>query len=266
MLTTIENYFLTHGMKIIYAIIFVLIGFIIAQSLKSLLSRAMKKSKWDKTVIVFVVKLIYGFVLLISIITALSQLGVPTTSMIAVLTAVAFAITYSLRNSLSHFAAGIILVSLRPVKVGDYIISGNIGGTVEAISLFYTTLRTPENQSILLPNGNVINNNITNYCSEDNRRTDIIVGVGYESDLDQVKSLLTDLLTRDKRVLTSPEPIVAVNELADSSVNMILRYWTKRAEFMTVKWALTENIKKTLDAHQINIPYPQRDVHLRKEG
>ena len=195
-------------------------------------------------------------------IAAINQLGIETTSIIAVLGAAGLAIGLALQGSLSNFAAGILIVIYRPYKVGDYIEAGSYAGTVKDIQIFSTVLKTPDNKIVVVPNGSIMNGSIVNYSDQDTSRIDLIVSCGYEDDIDKVRSVLEDILKKEKRVLKDPKPQIAVTELADSSVNFIFRPWVKRTDYLPVYYSLLEEVKKRFDKEGISIPYPQSDVHI----
>jgi small conductance mechanosensitive channel len=196
-------------------------------------------------------------------IAAINQLGIETTSIIAVLGAAGLAIGLALQGSLSNFAAGILIVIYRPYKVGDYIEAGNHAGTVKDIQIFSTVLKTPDNKIVVVPNGSIMNGSIVNYSDQDTRRVDLIISCSYEDDIDKVRSVLEDILKKEKRILKDPKPQIAVAELADSSVNFIFRPWVKRTDYLPVYYSLLEEVKKRFDKEGISIPYPQSDVHIR---
>jgi small conductance mechanosensitive channel len=206
--------------------------------------------------------LIYIALLTFVIIAAIGQLGIQTASFIAVFGAAGLAIGLALQGSLANFAAGFLLVILRPFRVGDFIEAAGVSGTVDAIEIFNTTLKTPDNRLIIIPNAKLSGDNIINYSAMDTRRVDMTVGVGYDADLSVVKTVLNDIISKDERVLSDPEPQIAVAELADSSVNFVVRIWVKTDDYWGVKFDTTETIKVRFDAEGIGIPFPQCDVHL----
>jgi len=195
-------------------------------------------------------------------IAAINQLGIETTSIIAMLGAAGLAIGLALQGSLANFAAGILIVTFRPYKVGDYIQAGSASGTVLDIQIFSTVLKTPDNKMIVIPNGSVMDGSITNYSEQPTRRVDIVASCGYEDDIDKVKQLLTDIINQDDRILDEPEPIVALSELADNSINFVVRPWVNSSDYFPVYYSLLEQIKKRFDKEGISIPYPQRDIHI----
>jgi small conductance mechanosensitive channel len=206
--------------------------------------------------------------LIFVIIAALAQVGIQTTSLIAVLGAASLAIGLALQGSLANFAAGVLLIIFRPFKVGDYVECAGTAGAVDEMQIFTTQLKSPDNKKIIIPNAKLLGDVITNYSAQETRRVDLVIGVSYSDDLQKVEKVLTDILSQDERVLKDPAPTIAVLELADSSVNFAVRPWVKTGDYWNVYFALTKNIKMRLDAEGIAIPFPQRDVHLyqQKEG
>ncbi len=196
------------------------------------------------------------------VLAALSQVGIQTTSFIAIIGAAGLAIGLALQGSLANFAAGFLLIIFRPFKVGDFIEAGGVSGSVESIQIFTTTLTTPDNKTVIVPNSNIYSGNITNYSAKETRRVDLVVGVSYDADLSQVKAILNEIAANDERVMSDPEPVIAVSELADNSVNLVMRMWTKTADYWGVYFDATETVKVRLDEAGVGIPYPQRDVHL----
>lgn len=251
-----------YGLKIIAAILIFIIGRWVAKGLKKLVARAMERAKVDETLVSFVGNLTYVALLAFVVIAAINQLGVQTTSFIAILGAAGLAIGLALQGSLANFAAGVLMIIFRPFRVNDYIEGGGTAGIVEEIQIFTTKLRTPDNKSIIIPNAKITGDNIVNYSAKDTRRMDMIVGVSYDDDYDQVKQVLEDILAQDRRILEEPPPKIGILEFADNSVNFACRPWVKTAEYWDVYFDLTEAIKKRFDEENITIPYPQRDVHL----
>jgi small conductance mechanosensitive channel len=251
-----------YGLKIIAAAVIFIVGRWVAKGLKRLIVRALTKGKVDQTLVSFLGHLTYFTLLAFVIIAALNQLGIQTTSFIAILGAAGLAVGLALQGSLANFAAGILMIIFRPFRVGDYVEGGGTAGIVEEIQIFTTKLRTPDNKSIIIPNSKITGDNIVNYSAKDSRRMDMIVGVSYDDDYDQVKEVLQDILAKDGRILEEPPPTIGIVEFGDNSVNFAFRPWVKTAEYWDVYFALTEAIKKRFDEEGITIPYPQRDVHL----
>jgi len=222
----------------------------------------MEKKGVEHTLVSFVVHLTYIALLVFVVLAALGQLGIQTTSFIAVIGAAGLAIGLALQGSLSNFAAGFLMMIFRPFKVGDFIEGAGVSGTVEAIQIFTTQLKSPDNKTVIVPNASLTAGNITNYSTKATRRVDIVMGIGYEDDIDKAKKIMADVLAKDGRILKDPAPTIAVVELADSSVNFVVRPWVKAEDYWNVYFDTTENIKKSFDAEGITIPFPQRDVHV----
>jgi small conductance mechanosensitive channel len=224
--------------------------------------RVMERSKVEPIIIGFVSSIAYIALLAFVVIAALGQLGIQTTSFIAILGAAGLAIGLALQGSLANFAAGFLMIIFRPFRVGNFIEGAGVAGIVEEIQIFTTILKTPDNKIIIVPNAKLAGDNITNYSAMETRRVDMTVGVAYDADLAHVKNVLNDIISRDERILAEPASQVVVAELADSSVNFVVRVWTKSADFWAVKCDMTETIKNRFDAEGIGIPFPQRDIHI----
>jgi len=216
----------------------------------------------DPTIGRFVTNIAYVALLVFVVMAALGQLGIQTTSFIAVIGAAGLAIGLALQGSLSNFAAGFMLVAFRPFKVGDFVEGGGVSGTVEEIQIFSTRLKTPDNKLVIVPNSKIFDDAIINYSAHATRRVDMVVGVSYDADLAHVKRVLQELVAAEARILSEPSYQIAVAELADNSVNCVVRVWTGKDDYWGVKFDLTERIKTRFDEEGIGIPYPQRDVHL----
>ena len=251
------------GISLLMAQAIHIVGRQLVKLILRLITVALEKSKVEDTVRIFVTNLLNTLLMILVFIAAINQLGIETTSIIAVLGAAGLAIGLALQGSLSNFAAGILIVIYRPYKVGDYIEAGNHAGTVKDIQIFSTVLKTPDNKIVVVPNGSIMNGSIVNYSDQDTRRVDLIISCSYEDDIDKVRSVLEDILKKEKRILKDPKPQIAVAELADSSVNFIFRPWVKRTDYLPVYYSLLEEVKKRFDKEGISIPYPQSDVHIR---
>lgn len=253
------------GLKLLTALIVVIIGKQLVKILLKVIKVALEKANTEETVRIFIANLLNTVFTVIIFVAAINQLGVETTSIIALLGAAGLAIGLALQGSLANFAAGILIVIFRPYKVGDYIEAGTNVGTVKDIQIFSTVLRTPDNKSIVVPNGSIMDGSITNYSEQPTRRIDIIASCSYEDDLDKVKEVLQTILDNEERILTEPKPQIAVSELAESSVNFIVRPWVNSSDYLPVMYSLLENIKKTFDKKGISIPYPQSDIHIHEK-
>ena len=254
------------GISLFIALSILIIGRQVVKILIKVISTALERSNTEDTVRIFVTNLLNTLLMIVVFIAAINQLGIQTTSIIAVLGAAGLAIGLALQGSLSNFAAGILIVIYRPYKVGDYIKADNNLGTVDDIQIFSTVLKTPDNKLVIVPNGSIMNGSIVNFSNQDKRRVDILASCSYEDDIDKVKSVLADILSKDDRILSEPKPRIAVSELADSSVNFIVRPWVKNSDYIDVYYSLLEEIKKRFDQEGISIPYPQSDVHIHNHN
>jgi small conductance mechanosensitive channel len=262
----LQEWITFYGIKVLAAIVIFVVGRWIAKMVKRLIEKIMTKNKIDPTLISFVSNLVYITLLVFVVVAAINQVGVQTTSFIAVIGAAGLAIGFALQGSLANFAAGFLLIIFRPFKVGDYIEGAGVSGIVEEIQVFVTQLKTPDNKTVIIPNSKLTGDNIINYSAKDTRRVDLVVGVSYDADLSQARAILNDILSADDRILKDPAPQIAVSELADSSVNFVVRPWVNTADYWNVFFDTTETIKKRFDAEGIGIPFPQRDVHLFQQA
>ena len=244
------------------AVVIFYVGKWAARIAERILNQLLANARIDETLTKFLCRITYALLMCAIALAALERLGVQTTSLTAVLAAAGLAVGMALQGSLSNFAAGVMIILFRPFKVGDLIEAAGTKGIVEEIHIFSTMMRTPDNVDIIVPNSAVTGGNITNYSSKPIRRIDLVVGCGYGDDLLAVKEFLQQLLNDDPRILPSPAAVVAVSELAESSVNFVVRPWVKNADYWNVQWDLTEKIKLGFDRHGFTIPFPQRDLHL----
>jgi small conductance mechanosensitive channel len=251
-----------YGLKIVAAIVILIVGRWVAKTLRNLMQKLMAKRNLDPTIVNFIANLTYIGLMAFIVIAALGQLGIQTTSFVVVIGAAGLAIGLALQGSLANFAAGFLMILFRPFKVGDFIEGGGTAGVVEEVQVFTTTLRTPDNKTIIVPNAKMTGDNITNYSTKETRRVDHVVGVSYSDDIDKVKEVLADILSKDERILKDPAPMIALKELADSSVNFVVRVWVKSADYWGVYFDTIETVKKRFDAEGISFPFPQRDVHV----
>jgi small conductance mechanosensitive channel len=254
------------GINIIAAILIFVIGRWIAKFIRKILEKLMTRKEVDVTVVNFICSIVYVILLIFVILGAIHQIGVQTVSLVAVLGAAGLAVGLALQGSLANFAAGILLIVFRPIKVDDFVEAAGVTGVVERVDIFTTQLKTPDNKTVIIPNAQLTSNNITNYTAKGTRRVDLVIGVSYSDNIDKVRSLIEDELKKDDRILTEPAPTIVVLELADSSVNFGVRPWTKADDYWGVHFGLTENLKKRFDAEGVSIPFPQRDVHVFQEG
>ena len=251
-----------YGLNIVAAILIFVVGRWIARALRNVIKRMMTKGNVDEILVSFVGNLTYIALLAFVIIAALNQLGIQTTSFIAIIGAAGLAIGLALQGSLANFAAGVLMIIFRPFQVGDYIEGAGVAGAVEKVQIFTTQLKTPDNKTIIIPNAKIMGDNITNYSAKDTRRVDMVIGVGYGDDLKKVREILEDILAKDRRILKDPAPTIGVLELGDNSVNFAVRPWVKRDDYWGAYFDVTETVKRRFDEEGISIPYPQRDVHL----
>ena len=250
------------GINLITAIAIFFVGkWVVNLVIKGMLN-AMQKSDMDVTLRRFIANLLRMLLMLFVIIAAIHQLGIQTASLIALLGAAGLAVGLALQGSLSNFAAGVLIVLFRPYKVGDWIEGGGVSGAVEEVQILTTVLKTGDNKRVIIPNSQIMGSTITNYSANETRRVDLVVGVSYSDDLDKVRKELEDLIAADERILDDPAVTIAVSELADSSVNFVLRPWVKTEDYWGVYFGLTEAVKKRFDEVGISIPFPQRDVHI----
>jgi small conductance mechanosensitive channel len=251
-----------YGLRIIAALAIFVIGRWVAKGIRKLVNRIMAKNGVDETLTAFVCNLSYVALLVFVIVAALNQLGIQTASFIAVIGAAGLAVGLALQGSLSNFAAGVLMIIFRPFKVGDYVEGGGTAGTVEEIQIFVTQLKSPDNKTIIVPNAKMMGDNIVNYSTKGTRRVDMSFGIGYEDDIDKARKVILQIIEKDERVMKDPAPVALLSELADSSVNFAVRFWTSAGDYWGVYFDTMEAVKKRFDAEQISIPFPQRDVHV----
>jgi small conductance mechanosensitive channel len=239
-------------------------GFWIAGILTNRISNLMKKREVDDSLKTFLTSCLSVIFKIVVILSALGIMGIQTTSFIAILGSAGLAVGLALQGSLSNFAGGVLIILFKPFKVGDVIDAQGVVGSVDKISIFVTRLKTPDNKVIFVPNGPLANGNITNITTEDTRRVDFTFGIGYDDDIKKAKDIIFDTIKADSRVLNTPEPFIAVSELADSSVNFVVRVWSKTSDYWGVYFDGLENVKIALDKNNISIPYPQTDIHVKE--
>lgn len=255
------NYLSQYSLKIVAAIVIFVLGKWIITRLTALSKKLMEKAKIDQTLVEFFESIIYFVLLLMVVLAALNALGVNTTSFLAVFGAASLAIGLALKDSLSNIGAAVIIIIFRPFKVGDVIQAAGTMGSVKDINLFSTIIEPVDKSIVIVPNSAVISGNITNFSKREIRRVDHVFGIGYNDDLKLAKEVLLEIINEDERVLQDPAPLVAVAELADSSVNLVFRAWVKSEEYWDVHFDMLEKVKLTFDEKGISIPYPQMDVH-----
>ena len=266
-LTQILNtYIIPWGINISMALIIFIVGKLVVKLIVSIMRKLLLRAKTDEILINFVLSIVSTVLILFVVIAALDQLGVDTTSLIALIGAAGLAIGLALQGSLQNFASGVMLIVFRPFNTGDFIDAGGVTGVVENIGIFSTTLRTGDNKEIIMPNGAIYGGAITNYSAKPTRRIDMVFGIGYDDDIKKARDIMKGIIDADERVLKEPETLIAVAELADSSVNFNVRPWVKSEDYWAVLFDLTEKIKLAFDENGISIPYPQMDVHTNNNA
>ncbi|WP_119393761.1 mechanosensitive ion channel family protein [Salinibius halmophilus] len=260
----INDILLPWGSKILMALVIFFIGRLVAKGIVRVTEKVLGRSKLDTMIIGFITSILSAVLILIVIIAALEPLGVDTTSLVALIGAAGLAIGLALQDSLKNFAAGFMLILFRPFKEGDFIEAGGATGVAEKVSILTTIMRTVDNREIIVPNGNIFGNNITNFSARDTRRVDMVFGIGYDADLKLAKQLLCEMLENDERVLKDPAYVVAVSELADSSVNFVVRPWVKSSDYWPFFFDMQEQVKLRFDEAGVSIPFPQMDVHIQQ--
>lgn len=248
--------------KVISALVVLIIGLIIIRMIVNGVRKAFEKKKFDVTLQRFLVSMLGILLKAALVITVIGMLGIQMTTFVAMLGAAGLAIGLALSGTLQNFAGGVILLILRPYRVGDFVEMQGHSGTVKEIQIFNTILTTPDNKTIIIPNSPISTGSMINYSTQPKRRVDFTIGIGYDDDIDKARDVILSVINKDERVHEDPEPFIAVKELADSSVNFVLRVWADSTDYWGVYFDNLEAIKKALDANNISIPYPQRDVHL----
>ncbi|MDK4747747.1 small-conductance mechanosensitive channel MscS [Leclercia adecarboxylata] len=255
---------LSYAVNIVAAIAIIVIGMIVARIISNAVNRVMRARHIDATVADFLSALVRYGVIAFTLIAALGRVGVQTASVIAVLGAAGLAIGLALQGSLSNLAAGVLLVTFRPFRSGEYVDLGGVAGTVLQVQIFSTTLRSADGRMVVIPNGKIIANNIINFSREPVRRNEFIIGVAYDSDIEKVKQLLTNIIESDDRILKDRDMTVRLNELGASSINFVVRVWSNSSDLQSVYWDVLERIKRDFDANGISFPYPQMDVNFKR--
>ncbi|HIF5460342.1 TPA: small-conductance mechanosensitive channel MscS [Citrobacter freundii] len=258
-----QELLLSYAVNIVAAIAIVIIGMIVARIVSNTVNRLMLARKIDATVADFLSALVRYGIIAFTLIAALGRVGVQTASVIAVLGAAGLAVGLALQGSLSNLAAGVLLVMFRPFRAGEYVDLGGVAGTVLNVQIFSTTMRTVDGKIVVIPNGKIIAGNIINFSREPVRRNEFIIGVAYDSDIDLVKKILTDIIQSEDRILKDREMTVRLNELGASSINFVVRVWSNSSDLQSVYWDVLERIKREFDANGISFPYPQMDVNFK---
>jgi len=262
----VNTYAVPWAINIAMAIVIFVVGRLVVGVIISMFTKLMGKSNYDKMLVDFLGSILKAVLMLFVIVASLNQLGVDTTSLVAILGAAGLAIGLSLQDSLKNFAAGVMLLVFKPFKAGHYVDAGGESGTILKIGIFTTTMLTPDNKEVIVPNGGIYSGNITNYSIRPTRRVDMVFGIGYGDDLLKAKKVLQEMVTEDERILTDPAPQIAVGELGDSSVNFVVRPWVNTSDYWGVKLDFTEKVKLRFDAEGISIPFPQMDVHIQQDS
>lgn len=255
---------LSYAVNIVAAIAIIIVGMIVARIVSNAVNRVMVGRKIDATVADFLSAMLRYAIIAFTLIAALGRVGVQTASIIAVLGAAGLAVGLALQGSLSNLAAGVLLVMFRPFRAGEYVDLGGVAGTVLHVQIFSTTMRTVDGKIVVIPNGKIIAGNIINYSREPVRRNEFIIGVAYDSDIDKVKQLLTNIIESDDRILKDRDMTVRLNELGASSINFVVRCWSKSSDLQNVYWDVLERVKRDFDANGISFPYPQMDVNFKR--
>ncbi len=265
-LDTVTFYLTTYSFKLVAAILVFLIGKWIVRKVTNFFGVFLEKNKVEPTLVIFLENVVYYVLLAIVLVAAAAQLGINTTSFLTILGAAGLAVGLALKDSLSNIASGVMIVFLRPFTVGDVVTVAGTTGRVERVNTFCTTLNTLDNMRVIIPNSSITTASITNIFVNPTRRVDLVFGIGYGDDILKAKRIINELIAADSRILKDPAPNVAVSELADSSVNFIVRPWVKSENYWPVYCDLTEKVKLAFDEQDVTIPFPQRDVHLYNEA
>ena len=260
----INLYVIPWSIKIVSALLIFIIGRWIAKAIVRFIEKLMMRSKFDAMLVAFIGNIAYALLLAVVILATLEQLGVETTSALAILGAAGLAIGLALQSSLSNFAAGVMLIMFRPFKVGDYVEAGGSAGIVESIAIFSTVMRTGDNREVTIPNGQIYGSTIINYSARETRRIDMIFSIGYGDDIRKAKGIIEEALNAEERILEDPAPTIMLMELGASSIDIAVRPWVKSADYWNVRAFLLEEIKTRFDASGISIPFPQQDVHVKE--
>jgi small conductance mechanosensitive channel len=264
MLETAMVWLQTNALSLVIALAIFILGRWFAGILATIFHKILTRAKVDNILVDFLSGIVKALLIIFVIVAALSQLGIDTTSLVALIGAAGIAVGLALKDSLQNFASGVMLILFRPFKSGDFVDAAGVMGIVEKITVFSTTMRTGDNKEVIVPNGSIYGGTITNFSARDTRRVDMTFGIGYDSDLLKAKTILLEMVLADERVLQDPAPVIAVGELADSSVNIIVRPWVNSADYWGFYWDMLERVKLRFDKEGISIPYPQMDVHVNQ--
>jgi small conductance mechanosensitive channel len=254
-----------YGLKLIGAIIVLIIGLWVIKFLVNIISKTISKKVDDPSLVGFTKSFLSALLKVLLIISIMSMVGIQMTSFIAILAAAGLAVGMALSGTLQNFAGGIMVLTFKPFKVGEYIQALGHSGTVKEIQIFNTILNTPDNRIIIIPNGKIYSESIVNFSKEPQRRVDLTFGIGYDDDLDQAKAIINSIIDKNELILKDPKPFIGLVELGDSSVNLVVRSWVESANYWTVYFAMNETVFKEFNKQGINIPYPQMDVHIKNQ-
>jgi small conductance mechanosensitive channel len=257
---------ITYGIKLAGAIIVLVVGLWIIKGINGAFKSLLKKREVDESLRPFLAGLVGGLLKVMLIISALGMLGVEMTSFIAIIGAVGFAIGMALSGTLQNFAGGVMILIFKPFKPGDFIEAQGHMGTVSSIQIFNTILKTPDNKTIIIPNGGLSTSSMTNFSTEPTRRVDFTFGIGYGDDVEKARGILSGLIEKDSRILKEPAPFIALSELADSSVNLTVRVWANSGDYWGIFFDMNENVYNEFNKAGLNIPFPQMDVHLHNQS
>ena len=265
-LTSIGNWLVTEGLKIVIALVIFALYCAIVKAICKRLDKKLQRKNVDLTLRKISIPWLKRIFILLGFVCALAYLGVETSAIAATITSIGLTIGLALQGSLANFAGGVIIVIMRPYKIGDYIECNEQSGTVEDIKLFYTYLRTSDNKVIVIPNGVAGNSIVTNYNVKGTRRNDISFSISYDSDFEKAKYLIKNCMDKNEHILQDPAPLITIKEHADSAIVILARYYTKSDDFWTAHWYMMEAVKKSFDDNGISIPYPQIDVHIKRSS
>lgn len=265
-LPTLQSLAAQWGLKVLGAVAVLILGRFLAGWVRGLTRKALNRADFDATLVPFLANLVFVAVMTFVLISAAGLVGIPMTSFVAVLGAAGLAVALAFQGTLSNFSSGVMLLTFRPFRVGDFVEAGGVSGTVKEIGIFFTTLATPDNVRITMPNTKISGETIKNYSANPTRRIDLVMGVGYGDDLDLAMRTIREVVDEDDRVLADPQPQIAVSELGDSSVGIVVRPWVNGEDYWGVRFDLTKALKERLEAAGCEIPFPQRDVHLFHES
>lgn len=264
LLETGNELILTYGPRLIGALITLIVGWWIISIIRNTLRKRFEKRNMEPSLRGFLNSMIGITLKILLLVSVVGMMGVQMTSFIAILGAAGLAVGMALSGTLQNFAGGVIILLFKPFKVGDYIEAQGHSGSVNEIQIFNTILKTPDNKTIIIPNGGLSTNSMTNYSTEPRRRVDFVFRIGYGDDVDQARSVIKSLIEADDRILNDPEPFIAVSELADSSVNLVVRVWAEASNYWGIYFDMHEKVYKAFDKEGLNIPFPQMDVHVHK--